>query len=69
MICDPLVFLEAVGEEQAFFGPFGCCAQEVLLCCHPSLSEECISARMGLAQRLEITLHTLSTANKGTGQH
>lgn len=68
MICDPLVFLEAVGEDQAFFGLFGCCAQEVLLCCHPLLSEECISARMGLTQRLETTLLTLSTANKGTGQ-
>ncbi|KAJ8411937.1 hypothetical protein AAFF_G00155750 [Aldrovandia affinis] len=53
---------EGVSEEQVCTAPFGCSVQEVLLCCHPSLSEEGISARLGLAQRLELTLQTLSTA-------
>ncbi|TMS21187.1 Zinc finger FYVE domain-containing protein 26 [Larimichthys crocea] len=57
---------EAVGEDQVFASPFGCCIQEVLLCCHQSLSEECIAARLGLAQRLESPLHILSTATDGT---
>ncbi|XP_062296068.1 zinc finger FYVE domain-containing protein 26 isoform X2 [Scomber scombrus] len=56
---------EAVGEE-VFASPFGCCIQEVLLCCHQTLSEEFIAARLSLAQRLESTLHTLSTATDGT---
>ncbi|XP_029349226.1 zinc finger FYVE domain-containing protein 26 isoform X2 [Echeneis naucrates] len=56
---------ETVGEEQVSASPFGCCIQEVLLCCHPTLSEESITARLGLAQRLETTLHTLSTATDG----
>ncbi|XP_038584174.1 zinc finger FYVE domain-containing protein 26 isoform X2 [Micropterus salmoides] len=56
----------APGEDQVFASPFGCCIQEVLLCCHPILSEECISARLSLAQRLETTLHILSTATDGT---
>ncbi|KAG9336768.1 hypothetical protein JZ751_003116 [Albula glossodonta] len=53
---------EGLSEEQVGTGPFGCSVQEVLLCCHPSLSEEGISARLGLAQRLELTLRTLGTA-------
>uniref|UniRef100_A0A8P4GHM9 Zinc finger FYVE domain-containing protein 26 n=1 Tax=Dicentrarchus labrax TaxID=13489 RepID=A0A8P4GHM9_DICLA len=57
---------EAVGEDQVFASPFGCCIQEVLLCCYPILSEECIAARLSLAQRLETTLHILSTATDGT---
>ncbi|XP_071354919.1 zinc finger FYVE domain-containing protein 26 isoform X2 [Trachinotus anak] len=57
---------DAVGEDQVFASPFGCCIQEVLLCCHPSLSEESIAARLSLAQRLETTLHTLSTATNST---
>ncbi|KAL7380753.1 hypothetical protein ABVT39_023353 [Epinephelus coioides] len=57
---------EAVGEDQVFASPFGCCIHEVLLCCHPALSEECIAARLSLAQRLETTLHILSTATDGT---
>ncbi|KAF0043911.1 hypothetical protein F2P81_003069 [Scophthalmus maximus] len=57
---------DAVMEDQVFASPFGCCVQEVLLCCHPTLSEECIAARLGLAQRLETTLHVLSTATDGT---
>ncbi|XP_077395120.1 zinc finger FYVE domain-containing protein 26 [Festucalex cinctus] len=52
----------AAGEEQLLASPFGCCIQEVLLCCHPTLSEECISARLALMQRLESTLHVLSSA-------
>ncbi|KAM3595590.1 uncharacterized protein V6R79_025751 [Siganus canaliculatus] len=57
---------ENVGEDQVFASPFGCCIQELLLCCHPSLTEECISARLSLVQRLESTLHSLSTATVGT---
>ncbi|XP_049452933.1 zinc finger FYVE domain-containing protein 26 isoform X2 [Epinephelus fuscoguttatus] len=56
----------AVGEDQVFASPFGCCIHEVLLCCHPALSEECIAARLSLAQRLETTLHILSAATDGT---
>ncbi|XP_061156343.1 zinc finger FYVE domain-containing protein 26 isoform X1 [Syngnathus typhle] len=52
----------AVGEEQVLSSPFGCSIQEVLLCCHPTLSEECISARLALMQRLASTLHVLSSA-------
>ncbi|XP_041809482.1 zinc finger FYVE domain-containing protein 26 isoform X2 [Chelmon rostratus] len=56
----------AVGDDQVFASPFGCCIQEVLLCCHPRLSEECIAARLSLAQRLETTLHILSAATDGS---
>ncbi|XP_054913049.1 zinc finger FYVE domain-containing protein 26 isoform X2 [Poeciliopsis prolifica] len=56
---------EAAGEDQAFSSPFGCCIQEVLLCCHPTLSEESISARLGLTQRLENPLQVLSAATEG----
>ncbi|XP_024910893.1 zinc finger FYVE domain-containing protein 26 isoform X2 [Cynoglossus semilaevis] len=55
---------EAVVEDQVFATPFGCCIQEVLLCCHPTLTEESISARLSLAQRLETTLHVLSRATE-----
>ncbi|KAM7376287.1 hypothetical protein PAMP_006030 [Pampus punctatissimus] len=57
---------EAAGEDQVSASPFGCCIQEILLCCHPTLSEECIAARLSMAQRLENTLHILSTATDGT---
>ncbi|XP_034713924.1 zinc finger FYVE domain-containing protein 26 isoform X1 [Etheostoma cragini] len=57
---------EAVGEDQVFASPFGCCIQEVLLCCYPALSEECMASRLSLGQRLETTLHILSTATDGT---
>ncbi|GAA6231537.1 zinc finger FYVE domain-containing protein 26 [Lates japonicus] len=57
---------EVVGEDQVSASPFGCCIQEVLLCCHPTLSEEFIAARLSWAQRLETTLHILSTATDGT---
>lgn len=60
--------LEAAGEDQSCCSPFGCSAQEVLLCCHPSLRQESIGGRLGLVQRLETTLHVLSTANDATGQ-
>ncbi|XP_077477383.1 zinc finger FYVE domain-containing protein 26 [Stigmatopora argus] len=42
--------------------PFGCCIQEVLLSCHPTLSEECIAARLALTQRLDSSLRELSSA-------
>uniref|UniRef100_A0A8C3A888 Zinc finger FYVE domain-containing protein 26 n=1 Tax=Cyclopterus lumpus TaxID=8103 RepID=A0A8C3A888_CYCLU len=58
---------EAVGEDQVSASPFGCCIQEVLLCCYPALSEESIAARLGLAQRLETTVHILSTATTDEG--
>ncbi|XP_075904789.1 zinc finger FYVE domain-containing protein 26 isoform X2 [Nelusetta ayraudi] len=57
---------EAAGEDQSCCSPFGCSAQEVLLCCHPSLRQESIGGRLGLVQRLETTLHVLSTANDAT---
>jgi len=68
LVTDPLFFIEAVGEDQVFTSPFGCCIQEVLLCCYPALSEESINARLSLAQHLETTLHILSTATDGTGR-
>ncbi|XP_077586758.1 zinc finger FYVE domain-containing protein 26 [Stigmatopora nigra] len=55
----------AAKEEQAPAAtarPFGCCIQEVLLCCHPTLSEECIAARLALTQRLDSSLRQLSSA-------
>lgn len=67
-IIGPLLLTEMVGEDQAFSSPFGCCTQDVLLCCHPILSEEHIAARLSLVQRLETTLHNLSTATDGAGQ-
>lgn len=60
-------FIEVVVEDQVFASPFGCCIHEVLLCCHPTLREESIAAWLSLSQRLETTLHTLSTATDGTG--
>lgn len=65
-VSNRLLLIEAVCEE-VFASPFGCCIQEVLMCCHPILSQECIAARLSLAQRLETTLHILSTATEGTG--
>ncbi|CAL9686821.1 unnamed protein product [Knipowitschia caucasica] len=50
--------------DEALSGPFGCCVQEVLLCCYPTLCEEAMSSRLTLAQKLETTLHILSTATK-----
>lgn len=57
---------ESAGEEPVFASPFGCCVQEVLHCCHPTLSEEGIAARLSLTQRLDVTLRNLSTATDGT---
>uniref|UniRef100_A0A671YI67 Zinc finger FYVE domain-containing protein 26 n=1 Tax=Sparus aurata TaxID=8175 RepID=A0A671YI67_SPAAU len=59
---------EAVGDDPVYSSPFGCCIQEVLLCCHPSLREERIAASLSRAQRLETTLHILSSATDGTGR-
>ncbi|KAM4724156.1 zinc finger FYVE domain-containing protein 26 isoform 2-T3 [Anableps anableps] len=56
---------DAVGEDLVFSSPFGSCIQEVLLCCHPTLSEESIAARLSLTQRLENPLHILSSATEG----
>nr|XP_057912961.1 zinc finger FYVE domain-containing protein 26 isoform X2 [Doryrhamphus excisus] len=53
------------GEEPTYACPFGRCIQEVLLCCHPTLSEECIAARLALNQRLENTLQILSSSSDG----
>ncbi|XP_072314504.1 zinc finger FYVE domain-containing protein 26 [Eucyclogobius newberryi] len=50
--------------DEAFSSPFGCCVQEVLLCSYPTLTEESISSRLTLAQKLETTLQILSTATK-----
>uniref|UniRef100_A0A3B3ZBL6 Zinc finger FYVE domain-containing protein 26 n=1 Tax=Periophthalmus magnuspinnatus TaxID=409849 RepID=A0A3B3ZBL6_9GOBI len=52
--------------DEVFSSPFSSCVQEVLLCCYPTLSEESISSRLALAQRLESTLQILSTATKST---
>ncbi|XP_051942966.1 zinc finger FYVE domain-containing protein 26 isoform X5 [Hippocampus zosterae] len=52
----------AAGEEQVCANPFGCCIQEVLLCCHTTLSEECIAAQLALMQCLESTLDILGSA-------
>ncbi|KAJ7988765.1 hypothetical protein DPEC_G00312610 [Dallia pectoralis] len=57
---------EASAEDRAASSPFGCCIQEVLLSCHPVLSEEDIAARLSLAQRLDTTLQTLATATDTT---
>ncbi|XP_066536111.1 zinc finger FYVE domain-containing protein 26 [Hoplias malabaricus] len=56
------------GEEGAVLTPFGCSAQEVLLCCFPSLMEETIAARLSLIQRLEVTLQTLRSATEMSGE-
>ncbi|XP_038158670.1 zinc finger FYVE domain-containing protein 26 isoform X1 [Cyprinodon tularosa] len=58
----PSIKTESVGEDQVFSFPFGCCIQEVLLSCHPTLSEESIAARLSLTQRLENPLQILSAA-------
>lgn len=68
-MCHQLLLIESVGEEQTFASPFDCCIQEVLLCCHPVLSEESIAAQLSLVQSLETTIHILSTAIDGTGRH
>ncbi|XP_016388523.1 zinc finger FYVE domain-containing protein 26-like isoform X1 [Sinocyclocheilus rhinocerous] len=50
------------GEENAVYSPFGCSAQEVLLSCNSTLTEESIASRLNLNQRLEVTLQTLTSA-------
>lgn len=42
--------------------PFGCSAQEVLLCGHSCLTEEAIATQLTLVQGLEVTLQTLTSA-------
>ncbi|XP_055026367.2 zinc finger FYVE domain-containing protein 26 isoform X2 [Misgurnus anguillicaudatus] len=54
------------GEENVVLSPFGCSAQEVLLCCHSILTEESIASRLNLHQRLEVTLQTLTSATNTT---
>uniref|UniRef100_A0A671QY10 Zinc finger FYVE domain-containing protein 26 n=1 Tax=Sinocyclocheilus anshuiensis TaxID=1608454 RepID=A0A671QY10_9TELE len=49
-------------KENAVYSPFGCSAQEVLLSCHSTLTEESIASRLNLNQRLEVTLQTLTSA-------
>uniref|UniRef100_A0A8D0CMK2 Zinc finger FYVE domain-containing protein 26 n=1 Tax=Sander lucioperca TaxID=283035 RepID=A0A8D0CMK2_SANLU len=66
LVTDPLLFIEAVGEDQVFASPFGCCIQEVLLCCYPALSEECMAARLSLGQRLETTLRPTLVLTEGS---
>uniref|UniRef100_A0A8C7CZW9 Zinc finger FYVE domain-containing protein 26 n=1 Tax=Oncorhynchus kisutch TaxID=8019 RepID=A0A8C7CZW9_ONCKI len=58
---------KSIVEDHVVSSPLGCCIHEVLLCCHPVLSEEGIATRLSLAQHLEITLLTLSTATETTG--
>ncbi|XP_056151758.1 zinc finger FYVE domain-containing protein 26 [Lampris incognitus] len=57
---------EGAGEDHVVSSPFGCCIQEVLQCCHPTLSEESLAACLSLTQCLEHVLHTLSTATQST---
>lgn len=54
------------GEEIVVFSPFGYSAQEVLLCCHSTITEESIASRLNLYQRLEVTLQTLTSATNTT---
>ena len=48
--------------------PFGCCIQEVLLSCQPILTQEELVSRLGLAQRLEQTVLTLTAATHNPGR-
>uniref|UniRef100_A0A8B9HD90 Zinc finger FYVE domain-containing protein 26 n=1 Tax=Astyanax mexicanus TaxID=7994 RepID=A0A8B9HD90_ASTMX len=57
------------GDDGMVLAPFGCSAQEVLLCCYPSLTEESIAARLTLTQRLEVTLLTLTSATETAGEN
>ncbi|TRY86807.1 hypothetical protein DNTS_020528 [Danionella cerebrum] len=51
-------------REENAVSPFGCSAQEVLLSCHSTLTEESISTQLNLNQRLEVTLQTLYSGSK-----
>ncbi|XP_056445850.1 zinc finger FYVE domain-containing protein 26 isoform X2 [Gadus chalcogrammus] len=53
---------ESSGEEPVDSSPFGCCIQEVLLSCQPTLTQEGLVSRLGLTQRLEQTVLTLTAA-------
>ncbi|XP_062378501.1 zinc finger FYVE domain-containing protein 26 isoform X4 [Sardina pilchardus] len=59
---------EGAGEEATLGSPFGCSAQEVLLSCHPTLTEEAISSRLSLGQKLEQIAQVLSTAADATAE-
>jgi hypothetical protein len=58
---------ESSGEEPVGSSPFGCCIQEVLLSCQPTLTQEGLVSRLGLAQRLEQTVLTLTAATHNPG--
>ncbi|KAL2099181.1 hypothetical protein ACEWY4_005661 [Coilia grayii] len=58
---------EGAGEEAPLGSPFGCSAQEVLLSCHPVLTEEAIASRLSLGQRLEHIAQVLTTAADASG--
>ncbi|XP_030626827.1 zinc finger FYVE domain-containing protein 26 [Chanos chanos] len=60
---------ETAGEDHVVSRPFGCSVQEVLLCCHPTLTEEGIAVRLSLTQRLEVTLQTLTSATESVGKN
>ncbi|XP_053476228.1 zinc finger FYVE domain-containing protein 26 isoform X4 [Ictalurus furcatus] len=55
-------------DEGGVTPPFGCSAQEVLLCSHTSLTEDAIATRLMLVQRLEVTLQTLTSALDMAGE-
>ncbi|XP_031436154.1 zinc finger FYVE domain-containing protein 26 isoform X2 [Clupea harengus] len=59
---------EGAGEEATLGSPFGCSAQEVMLSCHPVLTEEAISSRLSLGQRLEHIAQILNTAADATAE-
>lgn len=56
------------GEDPSLGSPFGCCAQDVLLSCHPILTEEAISSRLSLGLRLEQIAQVLTGAADVTGE-
>ncbi|XP_060781171.1 zinc finger FYVE domain-containing protein 26 isoform X2 [Neoarius graeffei] len=55
-------------DEGGVVPPFGCSAQEVLLCSHLSVTEEAIATRLTLIQRLEVILQTLTAAIEMAGE-
>ncbi|XP_028852607.1 zinc finger FYVE domain-containing protein 26 isoform X3 [Denticeps clupeoides] len=59
---------DGASEEHVLGSPFGCSAQEVLLSCNTVLTDESIASRLNLAQRLEVTLQTLSAATDSTAE-
>ncbi|KAF7710798.1 hypothetical protein HF521_009670 [Silurus meridionalis] len=55
-------------DEGGVLPPFGCSAQEVLLCTHLCLTEEAIMAQINFVQSLEVTLQTLTSAIDMAGE-